>query len=593
MLSLDATSEDDHSPTTPRPRSVLVVDADDDDKSWADFEISEDPLGHLSDDEHENLSPGSTRTLVGTPRSSITPLNICTTVDGSNSVARHRYSLASNAESIESFDNDFDIPDDDSVLAVKTSATCSALSINLWADSTELFQSPPLRPSHYHRRSFIRSSPTPSSNASAIASESEDETFEDLQLPEGVDVVNLYNRRKEREINLLHLRTNDDTSMDQDICDGLEIPDDQPINLKQPIRQSNVPLEILDKFYPSRLPRPIFKPPVFRHPELDDHSRAASIAKPAVEPLQQARQRPDKPGAPAKSHLTTNIASFPGAGRGSAGPNLIDRHRKIMKSNNYGDGTELDALDDLPVPNRDRFLPASAQPRPGSPSAGIPPSGSFRSSEPKKRSLMSPMRQRESDDKSSSARSKKRQKQKPTLIKKMNHKDTAKTMSGMVYNPVLHKWEGNEDILKDFDRIAPNGPKFGTQSRRSFSQNRPALISSLGSGSIPRVLGSMEFDPVKMCWKGNEEEKDVFADIDDDAKSISSCVDNGLGSKNEFTLSASEKEALYISESSHKLLIGKWYPKVVANGHRVAHSISRMHLYDIRELCSKERAKLR
>lgn len=87
----------------------------------------------------------------------------------------------------------------------------------------------------------------------------------------------------------------------------------------------------------------------------------------------------------------------------------------------------------------------------------------------------------------------------------------------MRWNPQSLRWEGNDQILRDFDAA------IGTSSR-------PALIthltgSSIGSpvgnfGAAARVVGNMVFDPVRMCWMStlppDEDEPDVFADMADD-----------------------------------------------------------------------------
>lgn len=75
----------------------------------------------------------------------------------------------------------------------------------------------------------------------------------------------------------------------------------------------------------------------------------------------------------------------------------------------------------------------------------------------------------------------------------------------MTYNPTLQKWEGNEDVLLEFDRASPS---------------RPALITNKGGYKMPQVVGGMVFDPTRMCWVGNEEEADVFADFPDDMSVI-------------------------------------------------------------------------
>ena len=86
----------------------------------------------------------------------------------------------------------------------------------------------------------------------------------------------------------------------------------------------------------------------------------------------------------------------------------------------------------------------------------------------------------------------------------------------MFFNPKTLRWEGNEQILQDFDAVVA-------------SSSRPALITNLSgpgptsplngqsSATTPKVVGSMLFDPVKMCWVhqlGDAFEDDPFATID-------------------------------------------------------------------------------
>jgi hypothetical protein len=87
----------------------------------------------------------------------------------------------------------------------------------------------------------------------------------------------------------------------------------------------------------------------------------------------------------------------------------------------------------------------------------------------------------------------------------------------MKWNPQTLRWEGNDQVLRDFD-VA-----IGTSTR-------PALITQLtGSGlgspagsyaSGARIVGNMIFDPTKMCWVSTlppeEDEPDVFANLADD-----------------------------------------------------------------------------
>lgn len=87
----------------------------------------------------------------------------------------------------------------------------------------------------------------------------------------------------------------------------------------------------------------------------------------------------------------------------------------------------------------------------------------------------------------------------------------------MSFNPKTLRWDGNEQVLRDFDAAVT-------------SSSRPALITNLsGQGSstpvngqssatTPKVVGSMLFDPINMCWVhqlGDAFEEDPFAAIDE------------------------------------------------------------------------------
>ncbi|KAI8587477.1 hypothetical protein BDZ88DRAFT_239131 [Geranomyces variabilis] len=138
----------------------------------------------------------------------------------------------------------------------------------------------------------------------------------------------------------------------------------------------------------------------------------------------------------------------------------------------------------------------------------------------------------------------------------------------MVYNPTLQKWEGNEDALLEFDRASPS---------------RPALITNVGGYKLPQSVGGMVFDPVRMCWLGNDEDGDVFADFPDDMSVVSDApFGPTLQQPTEFQLSKSLREAICIAESSHKLFMGTWYPKAIFDSRTMIRDTSKTHLYDIR-----------
>ena len=89
---------------------------------------------------------------------------------------------------------------------------------------------------------------------------------------------------------------------------------------------------------------------------------------------------------------------------------------------------------------------------------------------------------------------------------------------GMQYNPETFRWEGNENIVQDFDNaVVPKSPRLA-----------PALIANVGTMQDVQTVGGMVFDPHRMCWlrarslesghQGGippEEEDDVFAGLDD------------------------------------------------------------------------------
>eukprot|EP00842_Homolaphlyctis_polyrhiza_P006339 jgi/Hompol1/6706/HPOL_001637-RA len=146
----------------------------------------------------------------------------------------------------------------------------------------------------------------------------------------------------------------------------------------------------------------------------------------------------------------------------------------------------------------------------------------------------------------------------------------------MVYNPVLQVWEGNESVLSDFEKTLS---ALSTPTAATHTPTRPVLMQHIPSGKQPERVGDMVFDPEKMCWIGNEEEADIFADID-----FGTCANEPEAVTTAFVLSKAAKESLYISEASHKLFMGQWYPRVVQDSRMVMRDMSKTHLYEIRSI---------
>ncbi|CAG8621885.1 12616_t:CDS:2, partial [Racocetra persica] len=147
---------------------------------------------------------------------------------------------------------------------------------------------------------------------------------------------------------------------------------------------------------------------------------------------------------------------------------------KPNNSQNFGDGTELDAFDDLPVcMDKERAYKK------------YPTSPAF---------------------------------EKIVLLRLDQRLQQEATQNLELIQIVVKRWDGNESILKDFDP----------------SPQRPALISNMNPQSTNtkslQVVGKMIFDPEKMCWfhssaKDNNnsmssEEEELLALFDDEEEIV-------------------------------------------------------------------------
>lgn len=117
-------------------------------------------------------------------------------------------------------------------------------------------------------------------------------------------------------------------------------------------------------------------------------------------------------------------------------------------------------------------------------------------------------------------------------------------VNGMHYNPVTFVWEGNENLMQDFESATlSKSPK-----------STPALIANVGTMQNVQAVGGMIFDPHRMCWlraatinpgaqdstiPGDEE--DVFAGLDDLEDKPAVASGRVSGGVNDFTnLAASD-----------------------------------------------------
>ncbi|KAK9495179.1 hypothetical protein V1508DRAFT_411150 [Lipomyces doorenjongii] len=188
---------------------------------------------------------------------------------------------------------------------------------------------------------------------------------------------------------------------------------------------------------------------------------------------------------------------------------------KPVKRRLFGDGTELDVFEDLPISTvKERtFL---MRPGKGIEGLGIV-NGKDNSKAVGEKQTASAMNKRAAmlREKPAQGRSRRKAQQRPHLIKPLgNIANAPRSEKGMRYNPTTYTWEGNDTVSADFDDIALTPP-------------RPALISNFTANKGVQIVGGMIFDPVRMCWfkahdtisgeglHDQEDEDDPFAGFDD------------------------------------------------------------------------------
>ncbi|KAJ3721534.1 hypothetical protein FB446DRAFT_656764 [Lentinula raphanica] len=276
-------------------------------------------------------------------------------------------------------------------------------------------------------------------------------------------------------------------------------------------------------------------------PALSSLFNHGAPSSPGLQPTTFRTASPIPPRPPSNlSNRAPRIALQPLA---PSAPKVMKRPKR---QRTYGDGTELDAFEDLPT-DRDKESRFRVQPKgygnripggtfPTKPSAGdknatdkntirrkrrevsggsesssvsAPTANSLRRSS----RLDSPTAPKQQSPKK---KSKTTSKKKPTLIRNLGGVGAPKVVGDMHWNPQTLRWEGNEQVLRDFDSVV--------------TSTRPALITHLTGSSIgspvgsfatgARKVGNMIFDPQRMCWISTlppeEEEPDVFANLADD-----------------------------------------------------------------------------
>ncbi|KAI8339278.1 hypothetical protein BC941DRAFT_265312 [Chlamydoabsidia padenii] len=332
--------------------------------------------------------------------------------------------------------------------------------------------------------------------------EDDDEGFDDLDIPSGH--LSLKSRSTPKSSSALfpstlqkrleHLKENDE----DDFLDGLDIRDEDAFK----ITPSTINNNDNNKKGESKLPRPKRYPAKVPSPS----SSFSSRKKPTIEnrldrltaptyasrqrgtPPNSLRSRPNEPTIKSRPSVlnkqrlvSSKLGPDPTFIRTSDGSSLMARPRTTGRVN-YGNGSELDHLDDLAVWKR----PSMARP------ALKPVSSSGPKPTLKKSEAAKPWRCNMS-------------KRKLTLIKPDEQK-MAKEINDMRYDDREKRWHGNEQAARTFD--APT------------VKRRPALIKNMmraNKSTAAMVVGDMSFDQQKMTWNtcNGKSEVDALAHIDD------------------------------------------------------------------------------
>ena len=87
----------------------------------------------------------------------------------------------------------------------------------------------------------------------------------------------------------------------------------------------------------------------------------------------------------------------------------------------------------------------------------------------------------------------------------------------MFFNPKALRWEGNEKTLRDVDAVAASSSQPALITNLS-GQGPSTPVNGQSSATTPKVVGSMLFDPIEVCWVhqlGDALEEVPFAAIDE------------------------------------------------------------------------------
>ncbi|WWC63017.1 uncharacterized protein I303_105615 [Kwoniella dejecticola CBS 10117] len=219
---------------------------------------------------------------------------------------------------------------------------------------------------------------------------------------------------------------------------------------------------------------------------------------------------------------TQKIQQHPSYHGGENVKRMVDMPRRHKA---WGDGSELDGIDDLTIDDEHKSTIKGSSI--SSLGLGKPSRRAPETSHPRDRSnhlskpVPAPPESEKRKKSGSGTASTKRKNRKPALIKHFGVADKKKVVGEMTWNPSTLRWEGNESILRDFDTISASARPALITHYTGSSVGVGGLSSPVGStASAPRIVGDMQFDPVQMKWisilSPEEDEPDPFEGMADD-----------------------------------------------------------------------------
>ncbi|KAJ1569115.1 hypothetical protein HK405_009653, partial [Cladochytrium tenue] len=404
----------------------------------------------------------------------------------------------------------------------------------------------------------FQESPTPSSSASVVASEGEDEGFDDLDFPSDSRKLRLPSPTE-----ALARQGGEKPGKPVPVENSKRaLPAAQKRNLtdyKDDAANNAESIEIPENF-------------TWRNPALCIPTASQPVASvfPSRIPVRRAAVTSQTKLSGRLPTLCMRTISTSSTANGASTPIIVP---SATTQTFYGNGTELDDIDDLPT--------EPIQKRPSQATVAAAQTGASNNTThqdplPKSHHVRPHFKASDGSEKggfdipaSTKVAVQQRVKKMPTLIRNMNRSDEFKVVGNMRYDPVNHRWDGNEEEALEFE---------SRTSRPAKPRAKPALITNKGmSNKVALAIGTMIFDPVKMCWIGNEDDN-VFADFSDD-EAMNSAEKPCFF---ELTVSSQLMRSFHISETAHKLFLGNWYPKAVSESRYMIRDTSKIHLYDIR-----------